>query len=108
MSWHIWVVSALVAVQVLDVVLHIVVGQLEPLRIVAGAIILGAAFASVARPNRAGVIKLAGLLAYLALNAVFLVNFGLSNPVTGGPRVAFFLFVGATVLLATLSGQRRI
>ena len=95
--------ALLVAVQILDIAIHVVADQVEPIRIVSNAVIVGGAMIGIWLRARAG-LKQAGALAgaaalYLALNLEFLANEGLINPVTGTPRIPLFALVLASLAL---------
>ncbi|MBI1401148.1 hypothetical protein [Hyphomonas sp.] len=91
--------ALLIAVQVIDVLVHFLVDQTEPMRIASNTIVLLAALWSLsgAAHSRAA-IALAGT-AYLGLNAFFLFQNGLINPATNAMRIPLFGFVGASLLL---------
>ena len=86
--------------QALDVLLHVATDQLEPVR-VASNLILGLAVFIAARPGRfARSLILVASGAYLALNILFLVQYGLANSNTGGLRIPLFGFVVGSLVLA--------
>lgn len=94
--------ALLVALQVLDVLVHVATGQFEPLRVTGNVIIsAGAAAAAVSSSLRIGA-ALAGAV-YLGLNVVFVGQHGMVNPATEAVRFPLFGFVlGSLVLLAWL------
>ena len=92
--------------QALDSVLHAATDQLEPLR-VASNLILGLAAVIGARPGRlARPLILVASGAYLALNILFLFQYGLVNPNTGGLRYPLFAFVIGSLALAAWQWRR--
>ena len=92
--------------QALDIVLHAATNQLEPLR-VASNILLGLAAIVAARSSRfARPILLGASGAYLALNVLFLFQYGLVNPNTGGVRYPLFAFVSGSLALAAWQWRR--
>ncbi|MEL6169273.1 MAG: hypothetical protein AAFR35_11310 [Pseudomonadota bacterium] len=92
--------------QAFDIVVHVATDQLEPLR-VASNLILGVAAFIAARPGRfAGPIIFVASVAYLVLNILFLFQFGLTNPSTGGLRYPLFAFVAGSLALAYWQWRR--
>ncbi|MEW9918647.1 hypothetical protein AB2B41_03475 [Marimonas sp. MJW-29] len=93
----------LLGLQGLDVLVHVATGQFEPLRVASNSVIaIGAILFTSATRGRTTVALGAGL-AYIALNALFLVQHGIVNPDTGAVRLPLFGFVlGSLVLLVWL------
>ncbi len=89
---------ALLALQFLDIAVHVASDQAEPLRITANLVILvWAAFPFSGRMSPAvRRATLPALAAYLLLNGVFLAQHGLTNPASGGLRLALLAFVALT------------
>lgn len=93
----------IVLIQLFDIVIHAASDQLEPLRVTSNLIIL--AWVAVLLAGKLGEkIKTAALGsvgAYLALNLIFLVLEGLTNPLSGAPRSMLFLLVILTTALSS-------
>ena len=93
--------AAMIAVQLLDMVAHIAIGQAEMLRIVSNIIIIVTTISLwmdwLANPRMTIV---ASLAMYLALNGMFVQTYGLTNPMQGDAlRIALFVFIGITTVL---------
>lgn len=98
--------ALLVAVQILDIAIHVVADQVEPIRIVSNAVIVAGGMIGLWLRTRSG-LALAGATAmYLALNLVFLANEGPINPMTGTTRIPLFLLVLASLALVSWLRQR--
>lgn len=93
-------VLLLLALQVLDVAVHVATDQVEAQRIGASVILSAAALVAVYTSARATVVVMGGELIYLALNALFVWQHGLINPATGSVRLPLFLFVILSLMLA--------
>lgn len=95
---------ALVLVQLFDIVLHVAIGQVELIRIVASLNIMlwvAAVWFDVAHwiNEEKGGVRYTGI--YLLLHLFFLWLNGFTNPeLDGAPRTMLFLLVGLTVSLA--------
>lgn len=107
----VWFVLLVICVvlQIIDVALHIAIGEVEVPRIIASVVVLlwAAAVAiqpfAVPVPVKFGIAACAGVvLVYVILNVVFLVQHGATNE--GRLRIPFFLFVLFTMLLAASGG----
>ncbi|MEO1677286.1 MAG: hypothetical protein AAFU80_03915 [Pseudomonadota bacterium] len=96
----------LALVQGLDVFVHVVTGQIEPIRIASNLILIVGAGAAVLVPTRSGVLLLLAGTIYLVLNGAFVAQHGLINPTTGALRAPLFGFVVASLLLATWLRRR--
>ena len=91
---------ALTAVQLIDVAVHIAVGQVEPLRILGNAFLLtGGVFAAL-MPRLWTFTLAIGVVDYLILNALFLWMNGLTNPETDTARIPLFAFVALSMWFA--------
>ena len=99
------VLILLVGMQALDVLVHVMAGQIEIMRIVSNVVICLGAVASIFAAKRSDAIILLSGLVYLVLNILFLVENGLINPATDTPRVPLLVFVAGSLLL--LSWLRR-
>ena len=96
----------LISLQGLDILLHVVTGQVEPIRITSnGLVTIGAVVALMAGSGKQVLIVLAGI-AYLALNIVFLIQHGIVNPATDALRIPLFGFVGVSLILLIWLGHR--
>lgn len=94
------------ALQTLDVVVHAATDQLEPLR-VASNVLLGLAASVAARSSRfAGPILLSASGAYLAMNVLFLFQYGVINPNTDALRAPLFGFVIGSLVLGGWQWRR--
>lgn len=91
----------LIAVQMLDVALHVATEQFEPIRIASNLILaVGAvAGAMMAGPASRTLVPVTAI-AYLAMNLWFLSRHGLVNPATEALRLALFALVLASLALA--------
>ena len=96
------ILSIVGLVQVFDIFVHVASNQIEPLRI-AGNIVIFAwlvalAFVGVAIRKSLTRVTLLALVAYLALNAIFLGVEGFTNQ--GETRTVMFLLVAVTTVLS--------
>jgi len=96
----------LLALQVLDIAVHIATDQFEPLRIASNLVISLAAIAAVFLSRHSSRLLLVSGGFYLALHLLFLVQFGLTNPATGTMRVPLFVLVAGSLALTALLGRR--
>jgi len=87
------------AAQIADILLHIASNQFEPIRFASNLV---AAFGAIAMWLVARHARTAGLIAgamYLLLNAVFIAQNGVSNPITNTLRLPLFGFMAVTLIL---------
>lgn len=95
-----WVpVVFLLLLQGLDIALHAATGQVEPMRVTSNGVIALGAIASIVASNVSKSILLVAGLAYLLLNAVFLLQHGVINPQTEALRVPLFGFMVLSLVL---------
>ena len=103
------ILGLLIVAQLLDVLVHVAVGQLEPVRMLANAFLVGGATDAVVGSRRALALGLGGLL-YLLLNLWFVWQEGLINPATESLRLPLVAFVGVslglTLWMSRLGGER--
>ena len=83
------------AIQVVDVTVHILSDQVEPLRIAANIAVI--AWALVSALNLSKKQTMVNLSVFIVLNLVFLLQNGIAND--GSPRIFFWGAVASTVLL---------
>ena len=83
------------AIQVVDVTVHILSDQVEPLRIAANIAVI--AWALVSALNLSKKQTRVNLSVFIVLNLVFLLQNGIAND--GSPRIFFWGAVASTVLL---------
>lgn len=95
---------ALVAVQMIDVIIHAATNQLEPIRVLSNMLIIlwlalavSGRFAARFQQTAVGFVGV-----YILLNAYFLVTQGLTNPTSGQPRTALLVLVALTVAISTV------
>ncbi|MEO0755141.1 MAG: hypothetical protein AAFY85_10140 [Pseudomonadota bacterium] len=103
----IWAVIALIAVQVVDTAVHVATSQVEPVRILSNGLLSGWAIWGLTGQvgRRIGFIVIA---IYLALNGLFLVMYGVTNPQQGDAlRVPLFVLVGLSTGLAVWVNSRK-
>ncbi|MEO0643274.1 MAG: hypothetical protein AAFY47_07650 [Pseudomonadota bacterium] len=98
--------ALLVAVQILDIAIHLVADQMEPIRIASNTVAVVGGMIALWLRSCAGLALAAAAAIYLALNLVFLANAGLINPVTGTPRILLFVLVLASLALVGWLRQR--
>ena len=94
------IILSLIAVQLIDIAIHVVTGQAEPIRLLSNGILGLWALGCLAGKTTAktGLIAIA---LYLGLNGVFLAMNGITNPQQGGAvRLPLFVLVGVSTLLA--------
>ncbi|MBX3046313.1 MAG: hypothetical protein KF698_04895 [Anaerolineales bacterium] len=95
----------LVLVQLADIALHVATGQFEPMRVVA-SLVLAVWALSAGRANLAA--GWGALAVYLGLNALFLLQNGVTNPEQGGAlRVTLFVLVLISTALTILIQRRK-
>jgi len=92
---------AIASVQVVDILIHAATDQIEPLRVLSNAVILlWLGLAAAGRVKGKG-LPLAAVAIYLLLNALFLVQAGITNPQQGDAvRWVLLLLVALTVTFA--------
>ena len=90
--------TSLMFIQALDVVVHLVTGNIEPLRISASLMLVVGAWMMLRSPAGAKGVGMANGFAYLLLNGVFLSVHGLTNPATGNLRIPLLMFVIGSLL----------
>jgi hypothetical protein len=93
-------------IQVFNVSIHIAMNQIEPIRILASAVVLIGLIATrlTAQKRSVWILGLSGVI-YLSLNAIFIVEDGVLNPVSGEPRVLLMAIALATTLPQILYGR---
>lgn len=93
-------------VQLVDIIIHVTLNQIEPIRLVANAVVLIALLPTRLLPSAKGTwfLGLSGG-AYLVLNGIFVLQNGLTNPAGGEPRVVLVVIVLATALSGVLYGR---
>lgn len=96
----------LLALQGLDVALHIATDQFEPIRFVSNLIVAGGAILILVAARQSRIVGLVTGASYFLLNLVFLAQNGMTNPGTGALRVPLFGFVFFSVLLLVLCVMR--
>ena len=88
----------LLAVQGLDVGVHIATDQFELIRTVSSLIAATGAILTLLMTRHARSIGLAAGVGYLLLNTIFLVQHGLTNPATDALRIPLFGFIALTLI----------
>lgn len=93
-------------VQVFDIIIHVTLNQIEPIRLAANGVLLLALLATTLLPSSKGswILGLSGV-AYLILNTIFVLQNGLTNAISGEPRVMLIAIVFATALSGLLYGR---
>ena len=81
------------SIQIIDIAVHVITGQIEPIRIIASLLLLVWLFAMKNKRYDYGVVIL-----YVFLNSLFLFQNGILND--GSPRVFFLVAVISTLLLS--------
>ncbi|QYK50312.1 MAG: hypothetical protein KF701_07910 [Anaerolineales bacterium] len=95
----------LVLVQLADVALHVATGQFEPMRVVASLLLAVWALSAGKASLAAG---WGALAVYLGLNALFLLQNGVTNPEQGGAlRITLFVLVLISTALTILIQRRK-
>jgi hypothetical protein len=93
----------LIFLQIIDITVHVLSDQIEPLRILANALVI-IWFIQIYKYKS----KNLGYLVtttYLGLNTLFLVLNGLSN--NGEPRIFFWISISLTVLISILISNKK-
>ena len=106
-SWNLKVLGAVIAIiQVFDIFIHVATNQFELLRVSSNVIILvwlTTVFVSSSLNVKFLKTAIGSIVAYLALNIIFLAFEGVTNAEQGGElRVTLFVLVFLTVTLSTL------
>lgn len=93
-------------VQVFDIIVHVTLNQIEPIRLVANVVLLIALLATrlFSSIKATWFLGLSGGI-YLMLNGIFVLQNGLTNPTSGEPRVVLIVIVLATALSGALYGR---
>ena len=93
-------------VQAFDIIIHIALNQIEPIRLVAiGVLFISLISTRLLASTRAiQVLALSGGI-YLILNGIFVLENGLTNGISGEPRVMLIVIVLATAVLGVLYGR---
>lgn len=92
-------------VQFIDIVIHVAVDQVEPIRITSNIVLLVWVMGTLLNwfGERLRAVSLAAVGLYLLLNLIFLIQNGLTNPEQGdAPRTALFLLVMVSVVISGL------
>lgn len=96
-----------VAVQLIDVAIHVATGQPETIRILSNVIIASWAIWSLSERSKIPNAGVVALVAYLGLNLAFLAMNGLTNPAqANAPRVTLFILMVLTTVLSIWSMRR--
>ena len=93
----------LISLQIIDVTVHVLSDQLEPLRILANALVI-IWFIQIYKYKSKNLGYLVTTI-YLGLNTLFLVLNGLSN--NGEPRIFFWISISLTVLISILITNKK-
>lgn len=99
------ILGLVVAVQALDVAVHVGVGQVEPVRVLSNGWLVGGATLALLDPSRRSAWLWASGALYTALNLWFLWTEGLFNPATDSLRIPLFGFVALTLGLTAWLGR---
>lgn len=93
-------------VQVFDISIHIALTQIEPIRLIANGVLFISLIATRFLPSNRGtwVFGLSGGI-YLILNGIFVLENGLTNGISGEPRVMLIVIVLATAWSGVLYGR---
>ena len=93
----------LISLQIIDITVHVLSNQIEPLRILANALII-IWFIQIYKYNSKNISYLV-ITIYLGLNTLFLILNGLSN--SGEPRIFFWISISLTSLISTLITNKK-
>jgi hypothetical protein len=93
----------LISLQIIDITVHVLSNQIEPLRILANALII-IWFIQIYKYKSKNISYLA-ITIYLGLNTLFLILNGLSN--SGEPRIFFWISISLTTLISTLITNKK-
>ena len=93
----------LISLQIIDITVHVLSDQIEPLRILANALVI-IWFIQIYKYKSKNLSYLV-TTTYLGLNTLFLVLNGLSN--NGEPRIFFWISISLTVLISILITNKK-
>jgi len=93
----------LISLQIIDITVHVLSDQIEPLRILANALVI-IWFIQIYKYKSKNLGYLVTTI-YLGLNTLFLVLNGLSN--NGEPRIFFWISISLTVLISILITNKK-
>ena len=93
----------LISLQIIDITAHVLSDQIEPLRILANALVI-IWFIQIYKYKSKNLGYLVTTI-YLGLNTLFLVLNGLSN--NGEPRIFFWISISLTVLISILITNKK-
>ena len=93
----------LISLQIIDITVHVLSDQIEPLRILANALVI-IWFIQIYKYKSKNLSYLV-TTTYLGLNTLFLVLNGLSN--NGEPRIFFWISTSLTVLISILITNKK-
>lgn len=97
--------GAVIAVQVVDVGLHVAISEVEMLRVVSNAVlVVGVSLGAFSLQSWRTAIW-GGAIGYCVLNLVFVALFGLENPVSGVNRTPLFAFMALSLWLTYRVGR---
>ena len=92
---------AIAAVQVVDILIHAATDQIEPIRVLSNVVVLLWLGLVATGRVKGRLLPLIAVITYLLLNALFLVQAGVTNPQQGGVvRWMLLLLVALTLALA--------
>jgi hypothetical protein len=97
------VILLLISFQIIDITVHVLSNQIEPLRILANALII-IWFIQIYKYKSKNISYLV-ITIYLGLNTLFLILNGLSN--SGEPRIFFWISISLTALISTLITNKK-
>lgn len=100
---------ALISIQILDILVHVLTNQFEMIRVISNCCVIGWVLIYFTSVNRV-VLKLISsvtLCIYIILNVLFLFENGIVNPITQGVRLPLILFVLLTCILMFVIIMRR-
>ena len=93
----------IISLQIIDITVHILSNQIEPLRVLANALII-IWFIQIYKYKSKNMGYLVTTI-YLGLNTLFLILNGLSN--SGEPRLFFWISISLTALISTLITSKK-
>ncbi len=96
-------IPLLISLQIIDITVHVLSDQIEPLRILANALVI-IWFIQIYKYKSKNLGYLVTTI-YLGLNTLFLVLNGLSN--NGEPRIFFWISISLTVLISVLITNKK-
>ena len=102
---EVFILGAVMAVQILDVGLHIAINEVEILRVMSNALLLIATSLGVFLTRSSRAVLWGGAIGYVVLNLVFVALFGLENPATGVNRAPLFVFMAVSLWLTYRIGR---